>query len=321
MLKLCSKLFLIFNYFRFGECARVNDALFTYSMKRFDCLNKSISDDIHEKLFGSLKINDALIGCPYSNGILPEANKQVASSPPIISNSYSSAFSDKAGDSDISIEIWFQSGLQNVRGSNILLSIGKAKEDSLQNSCNYNLQLHHSQNRTSGNVELYLKFCIEEDIVTVKRKIRTTLTMHRAVINHAVLAIQFPLNGVVVNFTINGKPAGHIYTEYTGGGDFASLSPKNWDRLNKLFLLPDAYYSIGSTWNGTLYMVAAYSRSLSLKEIQQNYDEGISNSVPVVWDGKVTVQEGGEVGDHHATPVYYRNELAHDQLVALNLPL
>lgn len=72
---------------------------------------------------------------------------------------------------------------------------------------------------------------------------------------------------------------------------------------------------------GVIYKVALYNDILQPSEIDNIYNKKLPNSMPVVWNVTYTIKEGGEVGDHHNNPEYYRKEVPFIDLAVLILPI
>lgn len=72
-------------------------------------------------------------------------------------------------------------------------------------------------------------------------------------------------------------------------------------------------------WNGDIYLFAIYKKALQSDEVLQNYLAKLPNSVPLVTDMAVTIQEDGEVGSHYDTPEWYLEEVPVSDLVTVSL--
>mgnify|MGYP003386682687 CR=1 FL=1 len=75
------------------------------------------------------------------------------------------------------------------------------------------------------------------------------------------------------------------YGGYFSGAFSPSLWPINFYTMN---FLSTGESHLPSMWTGQLHHFAWYPKLLNSTEMSNNYQAGLANSVPVVWDSEVS---------------------------------
>ena len=87
----------------------------------------------------------------------------------------------------------------------------------------------------------------------------SNLLSHKGVVNHLVVTCQFPLQGIITTFVVNGETFGTVNAANYG----SNFNAQSWDFGSYLYLLsdgPGSNYGRKNTWNGTLYLFAMYAK-------------------------------------------------------------
>ena len=74
------------------------------------------------------------------------------------------------------------------------------------------------------------------------------------------------------------------------------------------------------TWGGRLFSLSLYNITISFEMAKYLYSIGLTNSLPVVWNTTIRVQQHGIVNEHYDTPIYYHTEVPVKDLVSYELP-
>eukprot|EP01032_Pedospumella_encystans_P023381 gene23381-26467_t len=125
---------------------------------------------------------------------------------------------------------------------------------------------------------------------------------------------------VISEFFINGNTA-------TEGYNMAAVlqygfDASTWDSGGKLNIFPN--FDIGNPTHGEagdVHSFAIFDQALSEAQIGERYRKRLANSLPVVEDSTVTIQENGESGDHSMQPEFYLRPIANNELVLVTLPV
>jgi len=118
------------------------------------------------------------------------------------------------------------------------------------------------------------------------------------------------------NFTFNGVTnATDSYHKTIGSSNI--YAPSTWDSSYRLALLRSDKTSDPTDLN--VYFLALYGSKLNQRQIDQNYDYGIVNSLPVPVSCIATIDEDGMVGSHYGSPAYYRTSVSATELAVIVL--
>ncbi|CAM9753424.1 unnamed protein product, partial [Discosporangium mesarthrocarpum] len=72
-------------------------------------------------------------------------------------------------------------------------------------------------------------------------------------------------------------------------------------------------------FQGEVYLLAIYTRTLNNSEVLRNFEAEIGNSVPIVANISVTINEDGETGNHYDEPEYYLADVPFTDLPVISL--
>lgn len=304
---------------------RVDNPSFEYIFRRAECLQGYARDSHSANLFGDLRINSSSVTC---KGLGVEAKPNILVDERIVSALNSSRFVEEIdGGGDWTFEMWatFQNFSQcPMCQSRHVVSIGSTNKDLAGEECS-----------TSSNL-LLLQTNLRQ---SVAMDYSTTLVDRTCNTREAPSVVDWgiPVHAVFTSFTSGFRTSSTnddairtacwYLNGLQVGCDVARNQASQWQDGFYLQLLNDAVAvrspssistSTYAASEGSIFLVAMYTRPLSGAEVTQNFHAGLENSPPIAEDIVVTINEDGEIGDHYDTPSLY---LQDPMVPALNLPV
>ena len=303
-----------------GTSGRVPDTSFEYVFRRTECLKGYARDSNEESLFGDLRINSSAVTC---KGLGVEAKPNFHVRDRVLSVSNSSRFVKEIDNGGgWTFEMWaiFQnfSDCPGCRNRH-LASIGTINEDLIQGECSTTSNILLLQTDLGQSVAM-------QDSTVLADKTCNTMEAR------AVMDLGVPVHVIFTSATSGFRRTSSTSDDsirttcwYVNGVNTdCEVAPNKASQWQDGFYLqmlndPVAVRSPNSSYAasaGSIFLVAMYNRSLSDREVMQNFNAGLENSPPVAEDIVITINEDGEIGDHYDDPALY----VQDPMVpALNL--
>lgn len=300
---------------------RVEDSAFRYDFRRVECLaGYSRDESNHTALFGHLLINTSSVAC---KGFGVEATPGTTGGTRIISSLNASLFSRevKKGDGGWTFETW--ASFANF-------------DDCPSCAMRHMASIRSSADEFTPDVVLSA-FCsiTPSSILFLQQNYEDSVLMERASTGLALCG-RVPAVGLIDR----GIPIHVVYTEGAAAISSDDFVPKwyfngvlthvgppqmgtVWEEGYHLQLLNDAVVVTPSTTykspsEGSVYLLAMYTRPLTANEVLQNFEAGLANSPPVAEDIAVTIFEDGESEGHYNNPEFY---LRKPTVAAVDLPI
>lgn len=267
--------------------------LVSYDLTRRDCLHGAFPGGV----FGALLRKNA--SClANGNGVSRYGGGYV------VSERNASAFAAAMRDSDgMTVELWLQPGHSLSHSYQPLLAVGRVPVD-VPSTCAVmtGLRMHLS---TGG--DLYVEYAYDSGDGQPRCMVALTGPVLAESLTYYHLAV---ILGDDMRVYVNGT----LVFAMEPFVNYAAQRYDLWDHGNfHLGLFADASFASSSdTADGAVHALRIHSRSLSGDDILVNYAANIANSLPVVSDVVVVVNEDGEagpVGQSSLSADLYANEL------------
>lgn len=311
------------NIWSLGASGRVANSSFEYIFRRADCLQGYARDSNSARLFGDLHINSSSVTC---KGLGVEAKPNIRVDERIISALDSSRFVeefDRGGDWTFEVWATFQNFSEcPTCHRRHIASIGSTNKDLTGEGCSTTSNLLLLQTNIGHSVSM------EESTTLLGKTCKTRGALSG--IDWGV-PVHAAFTSTTSRFRTSSTAGDAIRTTcwYLNGlqvdCDVASNQASQWQDGFYLQMLNDAVTvrsptstSTYAASEGTIFLVAMYSRPLSDSEVKQNFHSGLENSPPIAEGIIVTINEDGETGDDYDTPSFY---LQDPMVPALNLPV
>ena len=290
----------------------------SYSFTRLQCLSSEVTSKNTSPSLGSIIITyPAEVCSALSDGLELKEPLTVANAPRS-GMSINTLYAANTFDTNkVVVEIWLGFGEEIYPEDVVLVDVGP---DDVHDSCKARLRITQKRNNVKGVYKFTISgfnvfsYCVESLELTADLS-DSLHEIHKA--HHLVFSIEEDEVSLIVD--------GNDDLTDSVGYQMMNLqiAALITERPLHLWLLysPSIEGSQDGYWKGRLHQLSMYNETLDINSIKHNFNEGITNSLPVVWNVTTPVQQNGIVGEHYDNPIYYQNPVPIEALVSIELPV
>jgi hypothetical protein len=294
--------------------SRVRTPLVLYDFQRSDCLSGLIKDSITSRYRGGDLLGGIIVDgstsqmCISGNGLT-----NTESSPTLESRAVSRSFTGKLAAATptlaSTVEMWVKWKATTDGKNHVIMAVANnATRVGAMFVSELGGGLYVNYRAGSQTPQLNVHQLSAKPVPNTALHIAITTSLFSVTV--ASVRVQVYINGTLVRSgTTGGNRNGFWFTN---------------QRLYLFSLPPPGAWSVTSLtpapWEGTMYQLALYNKTLTAAEIQQNFLAKVPNSVPVAANATVVVGQNGEVGTHYDTPAFYLSPVPVLELANISLP-